>query len=68
MDEFRTETGRVLTDSDFQRLADEAEEGYDIDPSKGRACICPRREDLTIIERLADCPIHGKEGRWTHVS
>ena len=30
-DEYRTKSGRVLTDEDFERLADEAEIGYDID-------------------------------------
>lgn len=26
----KTKTGRVLTDEDFQALADEAEQGYDV--------------------------------------
>jgi hypothetical protein len=29
-DEIRTKTGRVLSDADFDRLADEAERGYDV--------------------------------------
>lgn len=29
-DEYRTKTGRVLTDADIQALADEAEQGYDV--------------------------------------
>ena len=29
---YRTKTGRVLTDSDIQALADEAERGYDVEP------------------------------------
>lgn len=31
---FVTSTGRVLTDEDFEALADEAERGYDISPGK----------------------------------
>lgn len=30
MEEYRTKTGRVLTDADVQALADEAEHGYDV--------------------------------------
>jgi hypothetical protein len=28
--EYRTKTGRVLTDADIERLAEEAEQGYDV--------------------------------------
>jgi len=31
---FITKTGKVLTDADIQALADEAERGYDIDPTR----------------------------------
>lgn len=47
-----TKTGRVLTDADFEQLADEAEQGYDVDhvverPPKDEL----RRED---VEAMAD--------------
>lgn len=33
---YRTKTGRVLIDSDIEALADEAEQGYDVDTLKVR--------------------------------
>jgi hypothetical protein len=34
--EYRTRSGRVLTDADVQALADEAERGYDVEPLRGQ--------------------------------
>lgn len=45
MNEYRTKTGRILTDEDIQKLSDEAERGYD--PKKLR----PRGEAMTVAER-----------------
>jgi nicotinamidase/pyrazinamidase len=36
VDTYRTKSGRVLTDEDIERLADEAEAGYDVDEILGR--------------------------------
>ncbi len=33
---YRTRSGKVLTDSEIERIADEAEGGYDLDVLKGR--------------------------------
>jgi len=33
---YRTTTGKVLTDSDIEALADEAEQGYDVETLKAR--------------------------------
>lgn len=33
---YRTKTGKVLTDSDIDALADEAEQGYDVEQLKAR--------------------------------
>lgn len=33
---YRTKTGKVLTDSDIEALAEEAEQGYDVEPLKAR--------------------------------
>lgn len=34
--EYRTESGRVLSDRDIEALSDEAERGYDVDPTERR--------------------------------
>lgn len=34
MSEYKTPKGRVLTDADIEALADEAEQGYDVDHLK----------------------------------
>ncbi len=36
--EYRTKTGRVLTDADFEALADEAERGYDVSHLVKKVC------------------------------
>jgi hypothetical protein len=33
---YRTETGKVVTDTDIDAMADEAEQGYDVDTLKTR--------------------------------
>lgn len=33
---YRTKTGKILTDSDIEALADEAERGYDVEVLKAR--------------------------------
>lgn len=40
--EYRTKSGRILTDEDFERLADEAEAGYDV------AHLKPREPTFTV--------------------
>lgn len=39
-EEFRTRSGKLLTDADFERLADEAEKGYDVDEILARREAC----------------------------
>jgi hypothetical protein len=34
--QYRTRSGKALTDSDIESLADEAERGYDVEPLKAR--------------------------------
>ena len=34
---YRTKTGRILTNEDIERLADEAERGYDIEHLRGES-------------------------------
>lgn len=43
-EEFVTKSGRVLTNEDFERLADEAEQGYDLD-------VILRRRDAGIQDQ-----------------
>src|SRR3546814_10777814 len=50
---YTTKTGRELTDSDIEKLADEAEQGYDVDDlrrrRRGRPMLgsAPRSEEQT---------------------
>lgn len=54
-DQFVTKTGKVLTDADIEKLADEAERGYDV-------VDCPRCEGSGLIEGGYICPrCHGSE-------
>lgn len=48
---FVTRSGKVLTGVDLERLADEAERGYDVDPA-----------DIHLIPPQGDCSIHGCVG------
>lgn len=57
--EFRTKTGRVLTDADFQTLADEAERGYDV--AEFRA-VDPAR--LAELRRLGRTPRIHRFASW----
>jgi len=46
--EYRTKSGRVLTDAEIQKLADEAERGYDVEHLRDR----PRETVERVRERL----------------
>lgn len=54
MTEYRTPSGKILTDADIERLADEAEAGYDVSHLIGK----PSR-DLESLRRLVR---KGEEG------
>lgn len=62
MAEYRTRTGKVLTEADLDALAEEAERGYEIDPAKGVTCTCERDDKLAITAYAPDCPIHAGRG------
>jgi hypothetical protein len=49
----RTKTGRVLTDADIERLADEAEKGYDVDKIIERRAAEKRYERPLGVEETA---------------
>ncbi len=61
---YRTKTGKALTDSDIESLADEAERGYEVEPLKARrrgrpmigdapAEVVPVRLDPVLKEAVA---------------
>lgn len=54
MTEYRTKTGKVLTDEDIQKLADEAEAGYDVEQLGPN-----RRVQLRDLEPGDHCRISG---------
>jgi hypothetical protein len=51
MTEYRTRTGRVLTDADIQALADEAERGYDVERLRPRLV-----DDGSVTVAILDVP------------
>jgi predicted DNA-binding transcriptional regulator YafY len=53
MDEYVTKTGRVLTDADFEALADEAERGYDVSHLDPADQVVPPPVSLTLAEGAA---------------
>lgn len=58
---YRTETGRVLTDADFDALADEAERGYDV-----KQLIESQRQAATAEELRAERDHWRREAREWH--
>jgi hypothetical protein len=50
MNEYRTPSGRVLTDADIQALADEAEQGYDVEHLKREKKL---RDEAEFFEQLS---------------
>lgn len=62
--EMRTESGKVLTDEDVQKLADEAEEGYDVaqilrEEREAREAELAKRAGIILRKRGAE-PVAGK--------
>lgn len=51
-EQYRTKTGRVLTDADIERWADEAERGYDIEPLLANKRASERRQVKSWITRF----------------
>lgn len=49
---YRTQSGKILTDADFERLADEAEKGYDVDAILQRRSSKPW--ELLELRRIGD--------------
>lgn len=56
---FITKTGKVLTDADIEALADEAERGYDVEPTRAIAvgarriwCGLPNRRGAMTVLRI----------------
>lgn len=68
---YRTKSGRVLTDEDFERLADEAERGYDVEKILKRRAVPPMvkptsyrdltERELKHISEHATCPYCGSD-------
>ncbi len=56
--ELQTKTGRVLTDADIEALADEAEQGYDVEHLKRRTSMKRLTQELARIG-LVEVPSEG---------
>lgn len=65
-----TEGGKVLTDEELDRLADEAEEGYDVDSPQAAALVLRglRRREAFWREKVGDADYERAVERWTQAA
>lgn len=65
-----TKSGKVLTDEELDRLADEAEEGYDVDSPQAAALVLRglRRREEFWRGKVGDADYERAVERWTRAA